>query len=153
MIPAGSETQQKKLPVALSKREREVKREQREIDVFQSVIKYATGLSDVFIKLYSCPCLSKLSRCCWFVLLFARVFGAPGLHAQSALQQPDQRKYKLPKMCLSEKKGNAMGLISRCRQKKSGVLMRATDVSNQNLLQAANARARNRRARALLLRG
>jgi hypothetical protein len=79
------------------------------MDVFQSVIKYATGLSDVFIKLYSCPCLSKLSRCCWFVLLFTRVFGAPGLHAQSTLQQPDQRKCKLPKMCLSEKKGKCDG--------------------------------------------
>lgn len=28
--------------------------------VSSGVIKYATGLSDVFIKLYSCPCLSKL---------------------------------------------------------------------------------------------
>jgi hypothetical protein len=86
MIPTGSETQ--KLPAAVAavapryQNERDDNAERSEKGVRDGcfsaaslrVIKYATGLSDVFIKLYSCPCLSKL---CLLVCSFIRcVFGA-----------------------------------------------------------------------------
>lgn len=96
--------------------DRSEKGKEREMDVFlplrSGVIKYATGLSDVFIKLYSCPCLSKLLAGCSFI------FGASLAlsHFGSARPSTTTEVQTAENVFEREKKGNAMGLILRCRE-------------------------------------